>query len=218
MITSPASASRSHCAPPHASPSRDDSTCAAVLVARREASSCWNARRSSLAARAMRWVDRSRRAECGDLREQLVADDRLHHIVARALPHAPDLVGFLALRRAQDDRDAARVGVAADRARGLEAVQAGHDDVHQNEVGLQLFRLEDRVLAVVARDDVVPGLGEQVVQHVPFRRRIVDDEDFLDGHGPYLFPLSTGAAARAGERPRVPAMPPRPASRARPPP
>ena len=60
-ITSPASASRiSHCAPAQASPSRDDSTCAAVLLARRVASSCWNERRSSLAARAMgryAWVD-----------------------------------------------------------------------------------------------------------------------------------------------------------------
>ena len=50
---------------------------------------------------------RADQADRGDLREQLVAVDRLHDVVARALAHAPDLVGLLALRRAQDDRDRA---------------------------------------------------------------------------------------------------------------
>ena len=51
-ITSPASGSRtSQNAPAAAMPSRDDSTCAAVLLARRDASSCWNERRSRRAAR-----------------------------------------------------------------------------------------------------------------------------------------------------------------------
>src|SRR5215831_6550111 len=92
-ITSPASASRiSHCAPAQATPSRDCSTCAAVFAASRVASSCWNARRSSLAARAMGgWS-----AECGDLGDQLVTPDGLDDVVAGALPHAPDLVRFLA--------------------------------------------------------------------------------------------------------------------------
>ena len=49
----------------------------------------------------------SRSAQRGDLGQELVPVDRLHDEVARALPHAPDLVGFLALRRAQDDRNVA---------------------------------------------------------------------------------------------------------------
>src|SRR5215831_11209972 len=94
-MTSPASASRiSHCSPAQESPSRDCSTWAAVFAASRVASSCWNARRSSFAGRAMCVV---RSTEGGDLGEQLFALHRLHDVVARALAQAPDLVGLLAL-------------------------------------------------------------------------------------------------------------------------
>src|SRR5450755_3315190 len=109
-ITSPASASRiNHWLPPHDSPRRDCSTWAVVFAARRVASSCWNARRLSLAARAIR-----KSAERRYLREQLVAIDRLDDVVARALPHTPDLVGFLALGRAKNDRNGPRDRIAAD--------------------------------------------------------------------------------------------------------
>src|SRR5262252_8969331 len=92
-MTSPASASLiNQCSPPQLTPRRDCSTCAAVLAARRVASSCWKARRSSLAARAM--DSRQRSAEGGDLREQLFALHRLHDVIPGALSHAPDLVGF----------------------------------------------------------------------------------------------------------------------------
>src|SRR5260370_2157615 len=90
-ITSPASASRiSHCSPAEASPSRDCSTCAAVLAASRVASSCWKARRSSLAARAIAGSQDS--AEGRDLGQQLLALDRLHDVIAPPLPHSPHLV------------------------------------------------------------------------------------------------------------------------------
>src|SRR5665213_3661527 len=167
VITSPASARRiSHCSSPHASPSRDESTCAAVLLARRAASSCWNVRRSSLAARAIasRFLPAAPSAERLDLGQELFAVDRLDHVVARALAHAPDLVGLLALRRAQDHRYCARLGVAADRACRLESVQSRHHDVHQDEVGLQQARLEDGVLAIVAGDDLVARLRQKVVE------------------------------------------------------
>ena len=52
--TSAASASlMSHRSPTQLKPSRDDSTCAVVLLARRVASSCWNNRRSIRAGRAI---------------------------------------------------------------------------------------------------------------------------------------------------------------------
>src|SRR6185312_3042937 len=194
-ITSPASARRiSHCSAPQANDSRDDSTCAAVLLARRVASSCWNERKSSFAARAI--VDPLRQRL--DLREELLAVDRLDDVVARALAHSPDLVGLLALRRAQDHRDGARLRVAADRARRLEAVQARHHHVHQDEVGLQELGLEDRVLAVVARHHLVARLGEEVVQHVALGGRVVDDQDFLDGHAAFPRGSVVGAARRTG--------------------
>src|SRR4051794_33833313 len=119
-MTSEASARRmSQFSPAQERPSRDDSTCAAVLLARRVASSCWNTRKSSLAARDMT-SSRSALRECRDLGEELVAIDGLHHVIPRALAHAPDLVGLLAFRRAHDDRDLAGIGIAANRARGLE--------------------------------------------------------------------------------------------------
>src|SRR5215470_17024322 len=100
-ITSPASASRiSQFSPAQATPSRDCSTWAAVLAASRVASSRWKARRSSFAARAIG----RRSAAGGDLREELLALHRFHDVVPGTLAKAPDLVGFLALRRAQDDR------------------------------------------------------------------------------------------------------------------
>src|SRR5512135_1768968 len=122
-ITSPASARRtSQRAPAQTRPSRDDSTCAAVLVASRDASSCWNERRSRRAARVMSDVAAPESAERGDLRQQFVADDGLDEVVAGTLAQPPDLVGLLALGRAHDDRDRPCFGVATDRTRRLEAV------------------------------------------------------------------------------------------------
>src|SRR5438552_11333890 len=145
-ITSPASARRiSHCPPAQASPSRDCSTWAAVFAASRVASSCWKARRSSFAARAI--AIHAPSAESGDLREQFLSLHRFHNVVARTLPESPDLVGLLALGGAQNDRDRAGGRVPADCARGLEAVQARHDDIHQDQVRLDRLRLENGVFA-----------------------------------------------------------------------
>src|SRR5437016_2235557 len=78
------------------------------------------ARAGSRAARRGRW--RTPSAECRDLREEIGLIHGLHDVIARALPHAPDPVGLLALARAQDHRDAFRGFVARERARRLEAV------------------------------------------------------------------------------------------------
>src|SRR5579862_4597011 len=151
-ITSPASASRiNHCLPAHQSPRRDCSTWADVLAASRVASSIWKARRSSLAARAMRPVLAERR----DLREQLLAVHGLDDVVACALAHAPDLVGFLAFRGAQNDGNRARCGVAADGPRRLEAIEARHHDVHENQVRLDRLRLQNGVFAIVAGNHLI---------------------------------------------------------------
>src|SRR5262249_38301547 len=118
-ITSPASASRiSQFSPAQATPRRDCSTWAAVLAARRVASSRWKARRSSFAARAIG----RRSAAGGDLGEELLALHRLHDVVPGPLTQAPDFVGLLALRGAQDDRHQAGGRVPTDRPSGLESV------------------------------------------------------------------------------------------------
>src|SRR5438046_3235151 len=143
-ITSPASASRiSHRSLAQAMPRRDCSTCAAVFAASRVASSCWNARRLSFAARAIESLAR-KSAERGDLREQLVALHRFHDVVPGTLPQPPDLVRLLGLGRAQDDRYGARRGVPADCPRCLEAVESRHDDVHEDQDGCDRPRLRDR--------------------------------------------------------------------------
>ena len=64
-----------------------------------------------------------------------VGVDRLDDVVARALAHAPDLVGLLVLAGAHDHRHVGEARVAGDRAGQLEAVLAGHHDVHQDQVG-----------------------------------------------------------------------------------
>ena len=46
-----------------------------------------------------------------------------------------------------------------------------------------MLRFVNRVFAVVTRDDLEAGLGQHVVQHMTLGRRIVDDQDFADGHG-----------------------------------
>src|SRR5512143_1730223 len=63
-------------------------------------SAVWNSRRLNFLA-----MPRRRSAERLDLRQQVFRLDRLHEIGLRPLPHAPDLVGFLALGGAHDDRN-----------------------------------------------------------------------------------------------------------------
>src|SRR5207247_3684402 len=68
---------------------------------------------------------RSLSVEGLDLGDQLVGIDRLDDVVARALAHAPDLVGLLVLARAHDHRHIGEARVTRDRARELKAVLAG---------------------------------------------------------------------------------------------
>src|SRR4029453_7887478 len=157
-------------------------------------------------------VGGGRLADRSDLLEELVAIHRLHDVVARALPHSPDLVGLLALRRAQDDGNGAGIRIAADGARRLDPVQSRHHDVHEDQVGLQQLRLENGIFAVVTRDDLVTGLGQHVVQYMSLRRRVVDDENLADRHSPTLYFRPSNIARRlhrAGIRwPRTHATPP----------
>src|ERR1051326_3871953 len=57
------------------------------------------------------------------------------------------------------------------------------------------------VVAVIAGDDLVAGLGQHVVQHVPLGRRIVDDQNALDSHR--VPPLAPRLRATLLERPRL---------------
>src|SRR5580692_8999396 len=74
------------------------------------------------------------------LLDQLVGRHRLDQIVDRALPQPPGTVRLLALGSDHDNRDGASLRIVQQRARGLVAVDAGHDDVHENQVRAHLAR------------------------------------------------------------------------------
>src|SRR3954453_5832254 len=108
-ITSPASfRSTSHASPPARTPS-DPPAMPRPLRAGR----AWSARACrpphSAGVRRARADTRAARlepsAERRDLGEQIGLVHRLHDVITRSLAYSPDLVGFLAFTRAQDDGD-----------------------------------------------------------------------------------------------------------------
>src|SRR3954470_14627398 len=135
-------------------PSFDASAaCDDDAVRMRSATASWNSRRP-----VRRDMSLSERL---DLVEEIALADRLRHVILRALAKAPDLVGLLVLRGADDHGDVLGLLLARDRPRGLEAVQARHHDVHEDEVGLLALRAIDGRLAAVHEQHLVAALLEQ---------------------------------------------------------
>src|SRR6185436_18736218 len=130
-------------------------------------------------------------AQRRDLREQLGRLDRLHHVVLGPLAHPPDLVGLLSLGAADDDRDVLGRFVGRQRARRLEAVLARHHHVHEDEVGLRLLHLGERLFGAGGAGHLVAGLGQHVGEVLAVRRRVVYYENRLDRHG-MTFQLARG--------------------------
>ncbi len=102
------------------------------------------------------------------------------------LAHAPHPVGLLVLARAHDDGHVGVLGIAADGARELEAVLAGHDHVHQDEVGLFLGQAAEGLVGVLGGADLHALLLQQVGQEHQLGLRVVNNQNFLDGH--YIAP------------------------------
>src|SRR5262249_2284426 len=73
--------------------------------------------------------------------------------------------------------------VVGDRARRLEPVGAGHDDVHEHQVWLLALRLGDPFVAVVRGHALVALLGQRLDEELAVRGGVVDDQDLLDWHG-----------------------------------
>jgi len=80
--------------------------------------------------------------------------------------------------RAGEHRDLRLRPRLADPPRGADAVDHGHQRVHQDQVGPQLAREPDRGVAVVgAADDLDPLVGgEQPFERRGERRVVVDDQ------------------------------------------
>ena len=103
----------------------------------------------------------------------------------------PDAVGFLVLAGDQHDRDGLGGRVAADGARGGEAVHLVHVDVHEDDVGHLRLRHLHGLLAVGRGEGGVAGAAHDLLEIHEIRTRVVDDQYFMNGHS-YL-PTRNGA-------------------------
>jgi putative endopeptidase len=130
------------------------------------------------------------------LRQQLGGVERLDQVVGAAALEAHLDARRLISRGHHDDRDGLRDRVIAKLAAGGDARHARHHEVHQDEIGLVLDRLGDR-LEPIARGDHLVGSG---VEHHPCQRlrggRIIGDQDLLHCHGK-VFSLAPPGAIRS---------------------
>ena len=149
---------------------------------------CWSEFRSSLARLSL-----SQRREgrvgtvgrpdclrpCG--RQAVGPEGGLRNIGGGAAPVRLEVV-FVIGRQEQDDRG---VGLAAQPASGLDAVDAGQVDVHQDKVGTQVAGRRQRLLAARRRpdDDESVGLVDHRGHGAPVGLLVVDDQDAHVSHG-----------------------------------
>ncbi len=92
---------------------------------------------------------------------QLAGAEGLGDVVLGAQGEADHLVGLFVLRRQEDDRDVAQLANAHAQ---LEAVDAGHHDVHNGQVEGRACQLFQSRLAAIAGQGV-HALGHQQVDH-----------------------------------------------------
>src|SRR5207342_307716 len=86
-------------------------------------------------SRSVFWwrLDMSGAQQLVDASDQRAFVRRLHDVVLGALAQPPCAVGFHCLGADDQHRNRAGGGVARQRARGLEAVHARQDDIHQDQ-------------------------------------------------------------------------------------
>src|SRR6476659_2589139 len=91
-------------------------------------------------------------------RRQLVRMEGLGDVVVGPEIEALGLVGGRPLRGQQDHRHGTAL---AQLAHDLDAVEVGHHDVEEDDVGTDLLRLLERILTTARGDDTEPFLGER---------------------------------------------------------
>ena len=104
---------------------------------------------------------------------QLVGMERLGDVVVGAEVEALGLVGGRALGGQQDDRHRPAL---AQLAHDLDAVEVGHDDVEQDDVGPDLLGLLERLLAAAGGDDAEALFAERDRDELGDARLVVGDE------------------------------------------
>ena len=130
---------------------------------------------------------RERGLAAGDAAEEL--DDPLRRLALQQVAGRPgaDRLEEVLLRTRRGEHDDLRGGrgVAELRQR-RQAVEPGHREVEQDEIGLERTRELDRLGAVAGlSDDVEPVLGEQRGERLAGQRMVVDDQ-YSVGHFAFL--------------------------------
>ena len=130
-----------------------------------------------------------------DARGQLAVAERLGDVVVGAEFEAHDLVDLVVAGGHHDDRDAAALPQPpAD----LDAGQAGHHQVEQDDVRAVPVEQGQPLLAVGGGEDLEALLGEHVAQGVAIGRLVLDDQD--RGHSASWVSVSWASGMAAGSR------------------
>ena len=114
--------------------------------------------------------------EAPDARAQLEPVVGLRHEVVGPGLEAGDARLAVVEGRDEDDGHLGEPGVLAEAAAGLEAVDARHHDVEQDEVGRRRRRGLERLEAALARGDAQVVRGEQRAKRLAVARLVVHDE------------------------------------------
>src|SRR6266853_4221355 len=128
------------------------------------------------------------------LGDQLIGRYGLDHVIDRSLAQPPDAIGLLTLGGDHDDRNRARARIVRQRTRSLVTVHAGHDDVHENQIGTHLARQAHALGAVGGGRGAIAMLLERLLHDVQFGGRIVDDKDQRHDH---QLPRKAGAGGES---------------------
>src|SRR6266850_319988 len=99
---------------------------------------------------------------------------RAHHSAARPIKQA-------VLGRQHDHGRTGEVGVFLDQRAGLIPVQTRHHDVHEDDIGLMVGDLGERVETVFGEDHLATGLNQENLGAAANRVRIVDHHHFDAG-------------------------------------
>src|SRR5512134_1260663 len=113
-----------------------------------------------------------------DRRQQLVARERFRQVMLGTDNPAARPVEQAVLAGQHDHRYRAEHLVVLDQRAGLVAVQARHHDVHEDDVGLVVGNLGQRVEAIHGREHFAALLGQQRLRRTADRLAVVDDEHF----------------------------------------
>jgi hypothetical protein len=122
--------------------------------------------------------------------QELVELEGLGHVVDGAGFESPDLVDRVRQGCHEDDRDVAGRRVLLEPLARREAVEVGHEDVEQDQVGTGMRGALDSTLAILGDQDLEAGLAEEIEENPEVGGGVVHDEN----DGPTVPVLAHGAS------------------------